>query len=240
MALVPQGNISRTVIAGLSGDPLGNVCVYLYPVGNSSSASYATCTLTNGTYQLSGVTAGSYGVAFSAASGDYLAQWYDGVACGTLSQSGATAVTVPAGSKTAAGINASMALVPRGNIAGIVTSASTGEPLGNICVYLYPVPGGPVGLSGSAVDPSGSAVDPSAVAMYATCTFPEGTYQLSAVIAGNPFDVAFADPSGNYVTQWYNGTTAGASSQSGATTVMVPAGNPTISGINAAMVAVSP
>ena len=65
LASVPTGNIKGTAIEANSGTLLANICVYLYPHGNSAAASYATCTTSNGTYEIDGVTAGSYDVAFA-------------------------------------------------------------------------------------------------------------------------------------------------------------------------------
>ena len=218
MVAVPDGSLAGTVTSASSSSPLGDICVYLYQVGNSTAATFATCTVTGGTYQLSGVTSGSYDVAFADPSGYYSTQWYNGTSTGASSQSGATPITVPSGNGTLSGINAAMVAVPDGSLAGTVTSASSSSPLGDICVYLY-------------------QVGNSTAATFATCTVTGGTYQLSGVTSGS-YDVAFADPSGYYSTQWYNGTSTGASSQSGATPITVPSGNGTLSGINAAMVAV--
>ncbi len=215
MALVQEGNITGTVTDAVSQADLANICVYLYPVGNGSTASAATCTLAGGGYNLGGVASGSYDVAFADPSGAYATQWYTGSAGGATSQSGATAVTVPTGNGTLSGINAAMSEVAQGNITGTVTDAVSQADLANICVYLYPVGNG-------------------STASAATCTLAGGGYNLGGVASGS-YDVAFADPSGAYATQWYTGSAGGATSQSGATAVTVPTGNGTLSGINAAM-----
>jgi hypothetical protein len=124
-------------------------------------------------------------------------------------------VSVPTGNQTLSGINAKMALVQEGNVSGTVTAASGSADLANICVYLY-VPGN------------------STSAAYSSCTLANGTYDITGVTPGS-YDVAFYDPSFTYTTQWYNGTSGGAATQSGATAVVVQAGNRTTSGINAAM-----
>ena len=211
------GDLSGLVTAASSGSPLANICVYLYPVGGSS-ATAATCTLANGSYFISGVTPGSYDVAFADtnATGVYTTQWYNGATGGAATQSEATAVTVPAGGGTRNGIDAAMSLVPYGNVSGVVTDTSSND-LANICVYLYPVGG------------SSSAA--------ASCTLANGSYVISGVTPGN-YDVAFADTyaTGVYMTQWYNGATGGAATQSGATAVTVPAGGGSVFNIDAAMV----
>jgi hypothetical protein len=215
MTQVAQGNITGTVTDAISHTDLANICAYLYPVGNSSAASYATCTLTNGTYEITGVSAGFYDVAFTDPSGAYVSQWYNGTSAGAATQSAASAVSIVGGNQTTSGINAAMSMVQEGNIIGTVTAASGGAPLANICVYVY-------------------AVGNSSAASYATCTLTNGTYEITGMAPGS-YDVAFYDPTFTYATQWYTGTTGGAPAQSGATAVVVQAGNKTTSGINAAM-----
>jgi HAMP domain-containing protein len=215
MTQVAQGNITGTVTDAISHTDLANICAYLYPVGNSSAASYATCTLTNGTYEITGVSAGFYDVAFTDPSGAYVSQWYNGTSAGAATQSAASAVSIVGGNQTTSGINAAMSMVQEGNIIGTVTAASGGAPLANICVYVY-------------------AVGNSSAASYATCTLTNGTYEITGMTPGS-YDVAFYDPTFTYATQWYTGTTGGAPAQSGATAVVVQAGNKTTSGINAAM-----
>ena len=210
MSLVPYGNVSG-VVTDTSANDLANICVYLYPVGGSSSAA-ASCTLANGSYFISGVAPGSYDVAFADtyATGVYSTQWYTGATGGAATQSGATAVTVPAGGQTLSGVGAAMSLVPYGNVSGVVTDTSAHD-LANICVYLYLVGGS------------------SPVA--ATCTLANGSYEFYGLTAGTEYDVSFFDPTYVYTTQWYNG----AATQAAATAVTVPAGGQALSGIGAAM-----
>jgi hypothetical protein len=219
MSAVQLGKISGTVTAAAGGADLANICVYLYPVGVSSAASYATCTAANGTYNLGSVASGSYDVAFATSAGTYATQWYSGSTTGAATQSAAVAVTIPTGNATLAAINAAMGPVELGNISGTVTASSGGADLANICIYLYPV-----GVSSAA--------------SYATCTAANGTYAINSVVSGN-YDVAFADPNGVYTTQWHTGTTTGAATQSAAVAVTIPSGNATIAAINAAMSAVN-
>jgi hypothetical protein len=108
MSAVAQGNISGTVTATSGGGALANICVYLYPVGTTTAASYATCTLSDGTYYIAGAASGSYDVAFADPAGVYTTQWYTGSKGGSPTQSGAVAVSVPVGYGTATGINAAM------------------------------------------------------------------------------------------------------------------------------------
>lgn len=192
--------------------------MYLYQPGNTSGASYATCTQADGTYGVYGIPSGSYDVAFADPSGGHITQWYDHTAAGAASQSGATAVVVPDAGQGVGSIDAALAQVGTGNISGTVTAAAGGAPLGNICVYLY-------------------QVGDSSNASYATCTQADGTYTISGVAAGQ-YDVAFYDPAGGYVTQWSTGSSGGAATQAGATAVSVPHGGQTLTGVGAAMTAV--
>jgi hypothetical protein len=215
LSQVAQGAVSGTVTDASGGAGLTNMCVYLYPVGVSSAASYASCSTSGGSYQIGGVASGSYDVAFADPSGAYTTQWYTGSAGGASSQSGAVAITVPSGNQTLSGINAALSQVAQGAVSGTVTDAGSGTGLANMCVYLYPV-----GVSSAA--------------SYASCSTAGGNYQIGGVAPGS-YDVAFADPNGVYVTQWYNGTSRGSASQAGATAVQVLGGNQTTSGINASM-----
>ncbi len=215
LAEVPAGNLTGTVTEAVTATPLANVCVYLYPAGNTTSAAYATCTGSNGTYNLDGLTPGSYNVAFADPAGTHATQWYNATANGATTQSGATTVTVPGGNQTLSGINAVLSLVATGNVTGTVTDATTTGPVANVCVYLYQV-----GHTSSAA--------------YATCTAPDGSYAFAGITPGF-YDVAFSDPTGTYTTQWYTGTAAGASSQSGAQAISVTNGGATVSDVNAAL-----
>ena len=194
-----QGNVSGTVTSASTGAALGDVCEYLYQPGGTTDA-YSSCTLANGTFQVTGVASGSYDVAFSDPTGLYATQWYDGTAAGASTQSGAVPVAVTDGGTVS--VNATMAL-GQGNVSGTVTSASTGAALGDVCEYLYQ-PGGTTDA-------------------YSSCTLANGTFQVTGVASGS-YDVAFSDPTGLYATQWYDGTAAGASTQYGAVAVTVTNG----------------
>ena len=103
------GTVSGSVTAAGTGNPLANICVYLYQPGNSASATYASCTLTDGSYVIGGVVAGSYDVAFADPTGTYATQWFNGTGSGATTQGGATPVTVSGGQTTSVG--AAMATV---------------------------------------------------------------------------------------------------------------------------------
>jgi hypothetical protein len=229
------GDVSGLVTDASSGNPLPNICVYLYAVGGSS-ASAATCSLTGGSWEFSGLPAGSYDVAFTDPSGMHATQWYTGTSGGSATQAGATAVTL-VGGQAIGGVNAAMSLVGWGDVTGTVTN-STSTDLANICVYLVAS-----GLTGNQLTPSylsatGGWNDITA-ATAGTCTIANGTYSFYGVPAGSYY-VAFADPSGTYATQWYTGSAGGAPSQVLGAPITVPSGEQTVSGINATMSTLGP
>ncbi|HLI57137.1 MAG TPA: DUF11 domain-containing protein, partial [Actinomycetota bacterium] len=93
---------------------------------------------------------------------------------------------------------------------GTVTNVISGAPVVGICVYLYTTAGA-------------RTADPG------ICTSAAGTYTATVANPGS-YDVAFFDPAGHYVTQWYSGR----SSQPSATPLTLTAGE-AATGINAAM-----
>ena len=97
------------------------------------------------------------------------------------------------------------------SLAGTVTSASSSPPLGDICVYLY-------------------QVGNSTAATFATCTVTGDQPTSSSRVTSGSYDVAFADPSGYYLTQWYNGTLQEPPTNWVRPRSTVPSGNGTLSG----------
>jgi protocatechuate 3,4-dioxygenase beta subunit len=193
-------------VKNASGTPLSNICVYLYSSGatGTRTADTGTCTVSNGTYTMPVAAGGSYNVVFYDPTGTFLTQWHSGASTETA----ATAVIVTSGAPTTA-VNATM--VTPTEITGTVKNAS-GTPLANICVYLYQS-----GASGTRTGDTG------------TCTNAAGQYTMTVASAGS-YNVAFYDPTGNYLTQWYNGATG----EGAATSVTVTKGGTTPS-INASM-----
>jgi hypothetical protein len=93
--LVSDGGISGTVT--VSSVPAAGVCVGAYN-GTASTPAEIAVTGANGSYQLAGLTPGSYSVQFTAGCGaaSYTTQWYSGV----TTRAAASTVTVEPGSVT--------------------------------------------------------------------------------------------------------------------------------------------
>jgi hypothetical protein len=106
-------------------------------------------------------------------------------------------------------------------VTGRVTSASTGLPLANVCVYLY-------------FNPTTTTASASA------CTSANGSYEMDGVVPGPlqlldtyHYLVKFVDSSG---TVWYNGTATGAQTEADANAIQLEGRLDTaVSGINAIM-----
>jgi hypothetical protein len=203
-----NGVVAGTVTDAQGGKQLANICVYLYQHGVSAWATYATCTDATGAWSLGGLAPGSYDVAFADPAAVYTTQWSNGTTGGAAGQAGAQPITVKGGNATVAGINAAMVAVPTGIASGTVTAKLDGEPLADICVYLYP---------------HGA----STAAAYATCTAADGTFSRPGVATGS-YDVAFFDPTGVYATVWHGATATGSPTQAGSQAVSVPTGNKSV------------
>ena len=210
--MVLGGAISGTVTDASTGQGIGGICVDAFTSGASGGQFVAgTQSAASGTYNLAGLPSGSYDVSFQScdpsAPTSYVTQYYNGAA--TLT--GATSVSVTVG-QTASGIDATMVL--SGNISGTVTTTTSGTTSGisGICVDAFTS-----GASGGQF-------------VAGTQSAASGTYVLAGLASGS-YDVSFqsCDPSAptSYVTQYYNGTSAGASQFSMATPVSVTVGSPT-------------
>ena len=179
------GSISGRVLSG-SGKPLANICV-IAAAGSANPASVAV-TNSRGTYAVGDLPAGRYTVEFSPCAGQNL-------------------VAVVAHPKVTArhttrGVDAT--LQPGGSVSGTVTAASSGSPVTDACVEVYP---------------AGSA-EPVAFGF----TGFDGSYRASGLAAGS-YQVYFGDPQCELTTpglapQWFSGQPA----QAGATPVSVKPG----------------
>ncbi len=205
-ALQSGGSIAGTVTAGTSaGPPVSESCVEAYTPGSAEPAGFGYTGL-DGSYQVTGLPAGTYQVYF----GDQQClfppaglapQWYNDSA----TRAGATPVTVSVGT-TKGSVDA--ALQPDGTITGTVSAGSPATALSGACVTAFPV------------GPNGSLP-------VLAVTGPSG-YTLSDLLPGE-YKVRFSAGCGTtgYATQWY----AGAASRTKATVITItPAG--TVTGIS--------
>lgn len=194
-AMTPGGSISGTVTYGPDGSSLSGICV---SAGVSNGYYTYTDTGAGGTYSLTGLPAGSYGLGFTAAApgesdsaapescpsngGDYAAQWWEGAA------TAATSTPVPVSSGEAvSGIDP--ALVEGGSITGTVVDASTGEGVPGVSVSAIPT--GP-GLYGGFTKPI----------YWSTTTGQGGAYSLTDLDPSLTYYVEFTD--GAYLNQWFD------------------------------------
>jgi hypothetical protein len=202
------GSISGTVTAVAGGGDISGICVDAFTSDGTLTLVGNVTTAADGTYSISGLSAGNYDVEFSVAScgttGSYLTQWYNN----STSSSTAHVVTVTAGATTTS-INAALI---SGAITGTVTAATGGADLGGICVDVQQTVGTGFGSATTRAD---------------------GTYTVTGLKSGS-YSVEFftgCGNSGNYLTQWYNGQ----ASEGSATPVSVVNGVTTPT-INAALI----
>jgi len=128
VAMQPGGAISGTVRSA-SGSNVVGVCVHVTNLNRNVRLPVDETAAFGRSYQLGGLPPGAYHVTFIPACFgiNYATQWYSR----RPSPVGAARVIIRAG-RTTAGIDA--ALTVGGSITGLVTSAATHAPLGNICV----------------------------------------------------------------------------------------------------------
>lgn len=182
-ALTPITTIAGTITDANTHALLGGVCAYLYQYGTETSVA-ASCSGADGQIAMQDIPAGTYQLAYADGTGTHSTQWY----AGAVSQATSQTITVTAGSiKT----DANAAMAPITSVIGHITDASNGQPLSNVCAYLY--------LTGS----------PNAAA--ASCSGADGRIAMQSIPAGT-FQLAFADTAGLHATQWFGGTADRASS----------------------------
>jgi len=176
--LVKAGHITGTVKNAASTALQGiSVTAYRHAgPGIWSSAAYVTTTAA-GTYNLGGLTTGTYRIQFYDGAGAYVQQWY----LNQPDRQHAANIAVTTGA-TSSGKNAT--LVKAGHITGAVKNAASAT-LQGISVYAYRYAG-----SGEWDDTAD------------TTTGAAGTYDLGGLPAGT-YRIQFYDGAGAYVQQWY-------------------------------------
>jgi hypothetical protein len=198
-AALAAGSISGNVTAASGGAAITGVEVCAWDTGGSEDFKCAE-TGADGTYSLTGLSAGSYKVEFWPFGGDYIFQYYDGKS--TWSE--ATPVTVNDGADTP-GIDA--ALAEGGRITGRVTDAISKVGIGGI-----------VACAGLVGEEAGRCAEAGA----------NGEYTIHGLVTGT-YEVFFFDPgeeegSGEYLPQTFRaGVRELVSVTAGATTFGVDA-----------------
>ena len=178
--LALAGHITGTV-TNASHSGLENIDVTAYQSDGSGGWNYVNDVYTapDGSYDIGGLSTGSYRVEFSDGSGSYASQYYDG----KTDLDSATDIPVTAGEATS-NINATLA--DAGHITGtVINSGSHG--LAGIQVVAYQANG------------SGGWNN-----VNSTATTSGGGYDLGGLAAGT-YRVEFNDGSGVYLTQCYDG-----------------------------------
>ena len=211
-ALVVGGTITGVITNAATGNPLANNCSVQVQVQNTVTFDdyyRSGCTNVAGAYAVGGLPTGMYTVEFSDAPDNLVTQYYDN----ETSNSSADDVSVTA-RVTTSGINA--ALAAGGTITGVITDATTGNPLANQCNFFIEIADASTGLEVSS----------------AGCTDNTGAYKVAGLPSGS-YKVYFQDyrSSDNYISQWYNGKP----NFGAAISVTVSAGA-TTSGVSAALV----
>jgi hypothetical protein len=216
--LAGSGGVSGTV-TNTSHSGLAGVKAEIF----SSAGNYLTesTTAADGTYQVNGLTAGSYDVCFDGSAANSADQCYNGVDWNGLASDvgGSTPVTVTAGSVTGS-IDATLAT--GGGVSGTVTDSHS-DPLTNVHVEVFSTSDQEVGFAATASD---------------------GTYNVSGLANGSDhvcFDASAATggtSTTGYPSQCYSGVAwDGNAADSGSATAMTITAGVTKTGINATLAA---
>ncbi|MGL4399637.1 MAG: hypothetical protein ACRCXD_07190 [Luteolibacter sp.] len=168
--------ITGTITGPNGTTPLAGIEVRAYLSTRSWETVSTAMTQANGSYQLGGLTAGTYQIGFSDPDGNYIAEYHNNA----TSVFSATSITVGE-TTTVSGFNASLALASK--ITGTVTGPNGTTPLGGISVAIY--------QSTVPYSQLGSAM-----------TQADGSYQLGGLVAGD-YRIGFRDTNGNHITEYH-------------------------------------
>lgn len=167
------GAVMSGKVTDVLGHPIGSICVL---VGDGSE----TETNPDGTYSVTGIEPGSWGVQFSGGCGNrgsYAPLFYDNQPNGQL----ASVIRFQAG-KTVPNVDAVMQ--PGGTITGVVTSAS-GHSLSNVCV-------------GAATEAQAGLGE-----VFTDITFTSNGHYLMRNLAPSPYLIQFGCSGGRYASRWF-------------------------------------
>jgi hypothetical protein len=202
------GTITGTVTSAAAGVAIQGIEVDVTNLATGQFASVGTDV--NGNYQITGLSAGSYQVAFTPRNDqgqDYVYQFYPGKSNAAAAQ----AVAVTSGQTTA---HVDAALDTGATVSGEVTAGAGGAPVSGVTVYVRDYGGGfpnHVAVANATTDANGA---------WSVTGLPTGLYQVQ-------FNPTFAS---NYATQYYNQ----AMDQDAPTPITLTAGSST-SGIDGAL-----
>jgi 5-hydroxyisourate hydrolase-like protein (transthyretin family) len=189
-ALATGGTIAGTITDAVSGHTVGSVEVEAISSGGDFSGYGESAS--NGTYQIGGLSAGSYDVEFVplfSSNSAYTTQYYNGV----TSLASATSVSVSLG-QTTPGIDATLS--GGGSVSGTVDGGSISTPLSGVSVYLYST----------------------SYQYYGTATTDaNGSFFFGGIPAGS-YIAYFNSPNSAYTSEYYGGTTEESSATSFAVT----------------------
>jgi hypothetical protein len=207
-ALAPAGRISGTVTNVTTSAALSEVAVEVYD--STGAAAWYGSTNAAGVFTTSGLPPGSYFARTINGQG-LLDQLYNGITCFNCIVTTGTPIAVTAEATTT--IN--FALAPGGRISGMVTNATTGDPVRNVEVELYTSTG---------------------TFVTSTITVPIGAYTGAYTIGSLPTGSYLVRTSNlqGFVDQLYNGITCFNCSVTTGTPIAVTAGATTT--INFALV----
>ena len=210
-ATVTSGASISGSVTNVAGSPVSQVCVN----ANSSAGSKSGQTGTNGTYTIIGLATGNYTIQFYDCNNPrtLITQYYNATSTGTTTSSSATPYSVTVGTDYT-GVNATM--IVGATIAGTVTNAA-GSPLANVCVSAISTLGNTTTSIGVSTTANGG---------YSFSSLPTGSYTIQFSDCNNPRTL---------ISQYYNGTSTGATTSSSATPYAVTAGT-NYTGVNATMV----
>ena len=205
-ASTPSTASVQGTLTNASGSQLSGIDVTVYRDDGSSFVQAATATTkSDGTYSVTGIDA-SGGSAdlklkFAAASTDYATEWYDD----TGSEATATVVTVSAGA-TESNLDAQLATTDSAVVAGTMRNQSN-DPLSGIEVTVY------------RNDGTGQFIEYDTVTTDANGDYELAVDTLRSIDDTVDIQVRFSDPTGTYLTEWYDDT-----DQSGAKTLTLKRG----------------
>ncbi|MGD9780678.1 MAG: hypothetical protein AB7V14_00845 [Kiritimatiellia bacterium] len=193
-------------VTGTNGTPLGTVEVWAMQREDGVWLNVESDdTADDGTYDIGGLSAGTYRVGFWPFSGNYAPEYYNNA----LHASNALDVVVP-GTATVGNVNA--ALVSGGRISGTVAAAEGSVPLADIEVEAYRL-----------ADGRWEQID-------SPDTDDAGRYEITALPVGQ-FRLRFIDNNDVYAPEWYDN----APDESSAQTIVLTSAGQILSNVNASL-----